>query len=418
MSSMRDIRNTLARWTRLTLSYLWRRIMLRTTVIAITGSTGKTTAKECLAAALQGHGRTLKTFQNQNDEFGVPRTILAMRPWHRFAVVEVGTGKPGDVRRSARLLKPDIAIILRVGRTHTNKFRTLDDTAAEKSAVLGYLPRHGIAILNGDDQRVSAMAAQCRAKVLLFGRGRSCDYQAQSVESRWPVRLSFSVRTPQDRLAVCTRLVGSHWTGSVLAALAGADVCGVSVREAALRIGEVEPFMGRMQPIKLPGGAVVIRDEGNGSPDTMNAMLDVLEQAKARRRGLVFSDLSDSRRKPKKRLCEIGRIAAQYCDFAVFVGDHAHHAAKAAIGGGMDTARCREFTSLQNAASWLQMFVRDGDLVFLKGRGTDHLSRILFAQFGAIGCWKPVCHIRRPCDVCSELGSEFDLDNALYGQVS
>jgi len=413
MSSMRYIGDALVYPIKVALSYLWRRTMLRTTVIAITGSTGKTTAKECLAAALQGHGGVLKTFQNENDRFGVPRTILAMRPWHRFAVVEVGTGRPGDVRRSARLLKPDIAIILRVGRTHTNKFPTLDDTGAEKSALLSYLPRHGTAILNGDDQRVCAMAAKCRAKVLLFGRSSSCHYQAQSVEARWPDRLSFSVRTPRDRLAVRTRLVGSHWTGSVLAALAGADICGISMGEAAQRIGGVEPFMGRMQPIRLPGGAVVIRDEGNGSPDTMNAMLDVLAEAKALRRGLVFSDLSDSRRRPKARLREIGQIAARHCDFAVFVGDHARHATKAAIAGGMDAARCPELTSLEDAAKWLQGFVRDGDLVFLKGRATDHLSRIVFAQFGAIGCWKPACQIRRLCDVCSELRSKLDFDNRL-----
>ena len=162
--SMRNIPVMPFRWIRLTLSYLWRRMMLRTTVIAITGSTGKTTAKECLAAVLQRHGRTLKTFRNQNDQLGVPRTILAMRPWHRFAVVEVATGKPGDIRRSARVLKPDIAIILGVGRTHTDKFRTLDDTAAEKSALLDYLPRRGAVILNGDDQRVSAMAARSGVK--------------------------------------------------------------------------------------------------------------------------------------------------------------------------------------------------------------------------------------------------------------
>ena len=401
---------------KLLLSYLWRRMMLRTTVIAITGSMGKTTAKECLAAALQGQGRILKTIQNQNDQFGVPRTIRAIRPWHRFAVVEVGTSKPGNVRRSARLLKPDIAIILGVGRTHTNEFRTLDDTAAEKAALLDYLPRNGVAILNRDDPRVLAMAEQCRAKVLFFGRGSSCDYQAQSIESRWPDRLRFTLRAPRDQLPVRTQLVGAHWTGSMLAALAAADTCGVPLREAVRRAGEVRPFMGRMQPLALPSGAIVIRDEAGGSPDTLNAMLAVLYEATADRRGLVFSDLSDSRAKPKNRLREIAKIAAQHCDFAVFVGDHAHHAVKAAIAAGMDPAQCREFMSLQAGASWLGTFLRKGDLVFLKGRTTDHLSRIFFAQFGAIGCWKPSCSIRRLCDVCNELRPEFNLDEALSGR--
>ena len=121
---------------------------------------------------------------------------------------------------------------------------------------------------------------------------------------------------------------------------------------------------------------------------------------------------------PKKRLRDIGRIAARYCDFALFVGDHAHYAARAAIGDGMDVDRCRAFILLEDAASWLRGFLRDGDLVFLKGRTSDHLSRILFAQFGTIGCWKTSCRIRRPCDVCSQLRCEFDLDGALRGSGS
>jgi UDP-N-acetylmuramoyl-tripeptide--D-alanyl-D-alanine ligase len=395
------------------LTFVWRRLMVRTTVIAITGSVGKTTAKECLAAMLESRGPVLKTHQNQNDKFGVPRTIRRMRPWHRYAVVEVGTGAPGDIRRLARLLKPDIAIVLRVARTHTNMFGNLDNIATEKAELLSFLPRRGCAVLNADDARVACMADGNPCRTVFFGTAAACDYRAQAAASNWPERLAFELVTGEQTVQIRTQLVGTHWMTSVLAALAAGGICGVSPEEAADRVARVPPFMGRMQPVALPNGAIVMRDEENGSPDTLSAMLDVLRNARATRRWLVFSDQSDSRESPRRRLRNIGRLAARLCDIAVFVGDHAHHAAGAAIDSGMESACCREFVSLQDSAKWLQKNLRPGDLVFLKGRGTDHLSRILFAQFGNIGCWRSGCGITRLCDVCDQLKPDFDLQEAL-----
>lgn len=393
-------------------------MMWRTTVVAITGSVGKTTAKECLAAALQPHGATLKTFQNQNDRYGVPHTILAMRPWHRYAVVEVGAGGPGDVRRLARVLRPDIAVVLRVARTHTARFGSLESTAAEKAELLRFLPKRGLAVLNADDERVHRMAEGLGVKTVVFGTAACSHLRAESVESRWPDRLRFDLAAGERTIPVQTRLVGAHWAGSVLAALAAADACGVPIEDAVERVGRVRPFMARMQPVMLPGGAVVIRDEENGSPDSLAAMLAVLREARASRRGLVFSDQSDSRQSPRQRLRDMGRVTAELCDFAAFVGEHAHHAARAATAAGMDTSRCRAFASLQEAAQWLRDLLRRGDLVFLKGRSTDHLSRILFAQLGDIGCWIARCEIRRPCDVCPRLRPGFDLERALVEPVA
>ncbi|HEY2830576.1 MAG TPA: Mur ligase family protein, partial [Thermoanaerobaculia bacterium] len=299
--------------------------MIRTTVIAITGSVGKTTAKECLAAALGGTEGVVKTFRNQNDRFGLPRTIRAMRPWHRFAVIELGTQRPGDMRRLARLAKPDIAVVLCVARTHTDKFKDLDETAAEKAELVRALAPRGIAVLNADDPRVRSMAHGRKLRTVFFGSAPECDYRVQAAESRWPDRLRFAVVNGEQRFEVRTRLVGAHWLSSVLAALATAAACGIPIEDAARRIGQVPPSAGRMQPVKLPSGATIMRDEENGSPDTLAAMFEVLRNASADRRGLVFSDLSDSTEKPRKRLRTIGRLASELCDFAAFVGEHAQH---------------------------------------------------------------------------------------------
>jgi UDP-N-acetylmuramoyl-tripeptide--D-alanyl-D-alanine ligase len=410
---LRRLRPALADRVRPLLAYVWRRLMIRTTVLAITGSVGKTTCKDALAAVLSTVAATHKTLNNQNDETGVPRTLLAMRPWHRFAVVEVGTGTPGQIRRLARIVKPDVAIVLSVARTHTNKFATLDDTAEEKSQLLRYLSRRGTAILNADDGRVRPMAQRCRARVLLFGESPDVDVVAERVESRWPDRLGFSVRTADAQADVRTRLVGTHWLSSVLAAIAASRVCGVPLDVAAKAVEVVEPVAGRMQPIALPNGAVVVRDEENGSPDTFHAMVKVMREARAVRRVLVMSDLSDSKANPRRRQRDFGQLAAELTGLAVFVGDHGHHAARAAAQAGMDPAACHVIPNLKRAAAFLSNQLQSGDLVFLKGRATDHLSRILFAQLGSIGCWTETCKIHRLCDQCSKLQPAFDLSTAL-----
>jgi len=394
-------------------AYIWRRLMLRTTVIAVTGSVGKTTTKECLAAILSTEGPVSRTLHNRNDHIGVPRTILAMRPWHRYAVIEIGTSKPGQMKTLSRVVKPDLAIVLAVARTHTNVFLTLENTSAEKEQVLEHLARGGIAVLNADDVHVRGMANRCRERVITFGTSAGCEVQASDIRSAWPRRLTLSVRSGRLSVPISTNLVGTHWANSVMAAIAAAQACGVPLERAARALAHVDPFTGRMQPVSLPCGATVVRDEENGSPDTLTAMLKVLRESEAMRRILVISDMSDSKAKPRKRQAGLGKVAAELADLAIFVSDHGHHAVRAAVHAGMDATHCHDVPNLEAAAELLRKELRAGDLVFLKGRMTDHLSRILFAQFGPIGCWKKTCQIRMVCDLCSLLRPEFDLERAL-----
>lgn len=396
-------------------AWLWRRLMLRTTVIAITGSVGKTTTKECLAAILSAHAPTLKTLHNRNDSNGVPRTILRIRPWHRFAVIEIGTAELGSMRRNARLVRPDVAIVLAVASTHTNVFRTLDDTAAEKAQILAALPRRGIAILNADDERVRRMADGCRCRVASFGRSPECELWADEVSARWPARLALRVHAGGETQQVQTRLVGTHWASGVVAALLAARRQGITLADAAEALARVEPFTARMQPVCLPNGAIVIRDENNSSPDTWRAALEVLRESSARRRVLVASDLSDTGKRTRHRYRELGDFAFETADAALFIGEHAAVAVRRAVARGMDPGAVEGVMDVRAAAERLASLLRDGDVALLKGRATHHLSRALFAQLGGIGCWKRNCRRQIACDVCPELHPAFDLRAALSG---
>jgi UDP-N-acetylmuramoyl-tripeptide--D-alanyl-D-alanine ligase len=196
-----DARQLLWRWYLAglyILAFAWRFLLFRTTFIAITGSVGKTTTKECLAAILSAENSCAKTLRNQNDRYGVPRTLLRVRPWHRYAVIEIGTDRPGVIRKSARLVRPHIAIVLAIARTHTNVFQTLEDTAVEKACLIEALPADGLAILNGDDPRVRQMVEIGKGNVKMFGRSKDLDLWADEVSSAWPARLSLRVHTGSD----------------------------------------------------------------------------------------------------------------------------------------------------------------------------------------------------------------------------
>lgn len=390
---------------------VWRAMLFRTTFIAITGSVGKTTCKECLAAMLAKRYRTAKTRYNRNGARGVPRSILGVRLRHRFAVIEVGTERPGGLEKSARLVRPRIAIVLSVARTHTYNFKTLENTAAEKARLLDFLSRDGTAILNAEDPRVLAMASRCRGAVKTFGLSPGRDIWAEEISSKWPERLSFRARTASETEWVSTNLVGEHWVSSVLAALLAAQCCGIPLKVAAAAVGGVKPFLGRMQPLVLPCGATVLRDEQTGSVDTVEAAFKVLREARAARRVLVVSDTSDSGDRTRVRAQGLGRMAAEACELAVFVGEHRRRAVKAAIAAGMSADRTRGFDMIGEAAEYLKTELRAGDLVLFKGRSCDHLERILFAQLGTIGCWKVKCRKRTMCDMCSELRPEVGLDS-------
>jgi len=395
-------------------SALWRRLMFRTTVIAITGSMGKTTTKELLSMALASQGKTLKTNLNQNGTIGVGRTLRSIRPWHRYAVIEVGTDQPGMMRQRAQIVRPDIAIMLGVAATHQNNFKNLDNTAQEKSELLRALKPKGIAILNGDDPRVRSMADLCPGEVIYFGAAGNdaadeTDFIASNPSSGWPDGLSFDFTTAKEKVRIKTQLLGAHWLNSATAAMTAATVCKVPLADSAAMVEKTKTFTARMQPISLPSGATIIRDEIHASISAFDAMFQELVSARATRKGMVIGDQTDSKKSPRQRFRALGKMAAEHCDFVVFVGDHSHHGHNAAVSAGMDPGLCPAIFGIEQAADWLKSQLRDGDLVFIKGRVTDHLTRIALSQFGEIGCWRSTCPVRHSCDTCRELKPQFDL---------
>lgn len=406
-----NIVNVAKRRVLLMLAYLWRRLMFRTRFIAITGSVGKTTTKDLVAAILSGFpAATFSNFATENTTDEIARTLVRVRPWHRFAVFEVATGGPGQLRRSARLVAPDIAVILSVARTHTHKFPTLEDTAAEKATLLKFIRKGGVAILNLDDPRVAAMEPGRGIRVNRFGCDDRAGLHASNVGGRWPERLSLFVTCKSGKgtgegAQVQSQLVGMHWAPALLAAINVALECGMPLKQIAAQISRIPPTAGRMDPQILPSGAVILRDEFNGSLDTYSAAFEALKTARAKRKILVVTTVSDSPESWDRRIRRIAVDAAGVVDLLVLIGakDDTKRAGNAALAAGLPGNRLCQFDKLHDAAQFLRQELGAGDLLLLRGKTEHHLTRLFYAQLREVACWKPTCPKRILCDHCPEL---------------
>jgi UDP-N-acetylmuramoyl-tripeptide--D-alanyl-D-alanine ligase len=387
----------------LTVAAVWRRLLFRTKIIAVTGSVGKTTAKECIAAILSSRHRIQSTPRSDNHFHGIGVTLLRVRPWHRYAVIEVAIDQPGQMKWFGRVLCPDVAVWLGTARTHTREYESLAQIASEKSRLVDALARRGVAILNDDDPYVHAYQPSKHARAVRFGRDPSCAIWADGIESVWPARLAFTVHQGSRSERVETRLVGAHWVPSVLAAIVVGLECGFRLEDAVRPLASLRPFAGRLSPQVLANGAVLLRDECNGSIDTFERALEVLSEAKADRKILVISDLSDVNQRWQLRSRRIGAKAARCADVGVFVGERAAKTAANAVRAGMDPRKAFSFPSLQQAVEFLKLELRSADLVLVKGRGVDKLARLSLALTQQVTCWRPTCALIEQCDFCPEL---------------
>lgn len=401
-----DFSQPALRLPRLWTAYLLRALLWRTTFIAITGSNGKTTATRCLADILGSQASTQATRINRNTMPGITETIAFCNPFRtRYAVLEVGAGKPGAIGKAARLIRPDIAVVLSVFLEHRALFRTLEAVAEEKVQLLTGLAPGGTAVINADDPWVRAMGVPQGCGRIRFGASADCEVRCEDVVSAWPRLLSFTAVVRGQRQQIRTRLLGTHWTGALLAAIAVADHLGVPLERIAHFIAEMVPYPGRMQVLRLPGGAVVIRDEYKGSLHTVETAFDELRKAEATRKFLVFCDLAESPLSPRDRLGKAGRQAAELADYVIFIGESAQHGVNGARKAGLAESRALAFDGYAEAAEFLRPLLGPGDLLLLKAGRDNQLTRLLYAMLGEVRCTIPVCGRPMVCDDCARFNN-------------
>ncbi len=379
-----------------------RRRVARVTFVAVTGSAGKTTTKELVAAVLGTRHRVTKSPGTHNAAHWVSHTVLGVRRGDGFCVQELGATGPGSLDDPIALVRPRVAVITNVGGDHRSAFRTLDATATEKGKVVAAVPPHGLAVLNADDPRVLAMAGSCRGRVLTYGLRPDAVVRAESVTSSWPDRLSFVAIHGEQRVAVHTRFCGVHWVHACLAAIATGVGLGVPLRVAAAALAAVEPLPGRYQPV-VADGVTFIRDEVKASLWSVAPALEFLRDARAPRKVAVIGTISDYSGRASQIYAAVARQALDVADEVIFVGPQALRA-----GGARSHPKgtaLHAFLTARDAHRHLSATLVPGDLVLLKGsQRADHLLRLVLSRRGRIACWRTNCRRLKFCDDCLLLG--------------
>ncbi len=375
-----------------------RRRLDRVIFVGVTGSAGKTTTKDLVAAVLSRRYRGTRSPGTHNAAHWVPRTVLGVRPDDEFCVQELGASGPGTLDAAIALVRPRVAVITNVGGDHRRAFRTLDATATEKSKLVSALPSDGLAILNADDPRVLAMMGSGRGGVLTYGLTPDAAVHAESVRSSWPDRLTFVAIHGEQRVEVHTRFIGVHWAHACLAAIATGVGLGIPLAEAAAALADVEPWSGRLEPVEA-GGVTFLRDECKASLWSIGPSLEVLRSARAPRKIAVIGTISDYGGRASAVYAAVARQALEAADEVVFVGPQAHRcgAARAHARG----ASLHAFLTPLEAHRYLSATLLAGDLVLLKGsQRADHLLRLILARQGPTACWRTACRRIKFCDEC------------------
>jgi UDP-N-acetylmuramoyl-tripeptide--D-alanyl-D-alanine ligase len=272
----------------------WARSRRPDRVVGITGSVGKTSTKDLLAAALASTLRTAASPRSFNNEQGLPVTILDSPDDTEVMVLEMGMRGLGEIARLCAVARPSVGVVTVVGAAHTAQLGGIEGVARAKGELVEALEPTGVAVLNADDARVRAMAARTAARILTYGAALDADVHVDAVRLDDRARPRFTVRTPWGTTDVELAVSGAHMALNAAAAIAAAGTLGVAVDVAAAALATATVSEGRMQVVlTAPGGAVVVNDAYNANPTSVVAALDALAAMPARRRVAVLGLMAE-----------------------------------------------------------------------------------------------------------------------------
>ena len=357
----------LARW--------WRSRFKHLRVIGITGSVGKSSTKELIAAVLQQQFTLLKSEGNLNNELGVPLTLLQLDAKHQRAVLEMGTYGRGEITRLCELAQPVVGVVTLVGPVHLERMGSLETIADAKAELPQALPPNGVAILNYDDERVRAMAAKTRARVLTYGLDPAADLWADEIVSEGLEGIHFTLHSRQEAWHVHVPLLGRH---SVHTALRAAAV-GLAEKMPWDRILEgLQDQRAALRLIAVPGpnDSTILDDTYNASPASVIAALNLLSELSGRKIA-VLGDMLELGDYEDEGHRLVGLRALDVADVLVTVGPLGRRIAIEALQNGMPRDRVQMCETNEAAIAYLDRTIRPDDMILVKGSRGLHMEDIV-----------------------------------------
>ena len=333
-------------------------------VIGVTGSAGKTTTKEAIAAVLATSYSVLKSRGNLNNNYGLPLQLLRLEQEHDVAVIEMGMNHSGEIAALARIASPNWGVVTNVGRAHIENFSDgMAGIARAKYELIQSLPADGIAFLNCDDRYVAQFGRGFPGRVIHFGRGPCANLRVEKLDNLGPDGMRLTVRVEDQRATLHLHLLGEHNVANVLAALAVGLAAEIPLAMAARSLESLQPEDKRGEVLTWHG-ATIINDSYNSNPEALKAMIATLAGMPAQRRILVAGEMLELGKESAALHSDCGKAAAA-AGIDIVIG--VRGAASAMVNAARQSNVEAVFVETpEEAGAWLRDNLREGDAVLLK----------------------------------------------------
>ena len=345
-------------------------------VVAVTGSVGKSTTKEMIAAVLERKYVVSKTPANHNNDIGMPMAILAMPEETEVAVLEMGMNHFREIAYLSNIANPHVAVIINIGTMHMEFLGTQEGIRQAKMEIVEGMSADGKLLLNGDDRLLKELPQAPVQAVTYFGTGENCAVRAFDVMQREDGS-SFRVEAGEASFAVELSVEGEHYIGDAMAAVSVGLELGVTPEQIREGLAAFRNMAGRQEIFKS-GEFTIIKDCYNAGPESMAAALNVLSRKEGRRIA-VLGDMLELGDRTQAEHYRIGRIAAEKADLLFAYGPNAKRILSGAITGGMADGKALAFDDRDACASALRRAARPGDTLLFKGSRGMHMELILDA---------------------------------------
>ena len=357
------------------------------TLIAVTGSAGKTTTKEMIATLAGSERRTFKSWGNFNNLIGCPLCIDNTPDGTEVVVSEMGMNHKGEIAQLAGLTHPDMGVYTNIGPVHIEFFGTIEKIAEAKKELLENVRPEGTVVVNNDDEHVVRIARDFPGRIVTYGIDHDADFQATNIQDRGLLGSSFRVQGHMFELA----LPGRHNIENLLAAIAAARAIDISWDGIARGIGELKPAYHRGVIVSV-GGATLYDDTYNSNPYAVARAVELLRKADVRgRRIAVLGDMLELGEKELDYHRDTGRSIPTSVDVVIGVGPRSRALLEGAREAGFMDDRLHHFADAEAAGMFLKAFLRDGDLALIKASRGIGLERIISMLAGA-GSEQPATH--------------------------
>jgi UDP-N-acetylmuramoyl-tripeptide--D-alanyl-D-alanine ligase len=362
------------------LAVYWRR-RLSVRVIGVTGSVGKTTTKELVAAVLGTRYRTFKSEGNYNNEIGLPMMLLQLSEAHERAVLEMGFYQVGEIAELCEWARPQVGVVNNVYAVHLERAGSIENIIQGKGELVEALPPapDGVAILNLDDPRVMQMRPRTRARVFTYGLDPAADLWADHIESRGLAGIHFHLHFRRETLHLRVPMLGEHSVHTALRAASVGLVEGLTWQEIVEGLQSIGAAQLRLVAAKGPGGSLILDDTYNASPESTIAALNLLRQIEGHRRIAVLGDMLELGAYEETGHRLVGQRARDVADVLVTIGARARTIAEEARTAGLPAEAVQEFETGPAALPFLRRTICAGDVVLFKGSRGLRLDRLVRA---------------------------------------